>query len=120
MKEKGIGEYTEVTQMQDKKGKHISEWKPVSELRSVEKNISYFGYKKEFIQSHRLQETKSCRRASLTGVMNFHEPIEVKSENGIVYYRENDNHIHRNVPVYFDTQFGRFTNHNNGEFLSWL
>ena len=33
--------------MQDKKMEHISEWKPVSELRPVEKDISYFGYKKE-------------------------------------------------------------------------
>ena len=120
MKENVTGEYTEVTQMQDKKGKYISEWKPVSKMRPVEKNISYFGYKKEFIQSHRLQETKSCRCVSLTGAMNFHEPIEVKSENGIVYYRENDDHVHRDVPVYFDTQFGRFNNHNNGEFVSWL
>ena len=106
--------------MQDTTGKHISEWKPVSELRPVEKDISYFGYKKEYIQAHRVKETKRYHCASSAGGINFFEPIEVKSENGIVYYRENDNHVHRVVPEYFDTQFGRFNNHNNGEFLSWL
>lgn len=106
--------------MRDTKGKHISEWKPVSELRPVEKNISYLGYKKEFIQSHRLEETKRSHCSSSAEVINFFEPIEVKSENGIVYYRENDDHVHREVPEYFNTQFGRFNNHNNGEFLSWL
>ena len=29
--------------MRDTKGKHISEWKPVSELRLVEKNALSFG-----------------------------------------------------------------------------
>ena len=106
--------------MRDTKGKHISEWKPVSELRPVGKDISYLGYTKEYIQINRLKETKRYHCASSTGVINFFEPIEVKSEKGIVYYRENDNHVHRDVPDYFDTQFGRFNNHNNGEFLSWL
>lgn len=53
-------------------------------------------------------------------MMNFFEPLEVKSENGLVYYRENENQVHIDIPETFETQLGLFNNHNHGEFISWL
>ncbi len=99
----------------------ISEWRPVSELRKIEQNISGFGYIKEFIDEHRLHERKSPHCSNvITGQVDFFEPIEVKEDNGTIFYRENENHIHMDVPKIFETQYGTFNNHNNGEFSSWL
>ncbi len=99
----------------------IFEWRPVSELRQVEENISSFGYVKEFIDEHKLHEKKSPHVTNgITGQVNFFEPIELKENSSIIFYRENDNYIQMDKPEKFDTQYGTFNNHNNGEFTSWL
>lgn len=109
-----------VFEMSDKK-RFTSEWMLISELKPVEIDISDFGYKKEYIEEHGLNETKVFHWSnSTTGVMNYFEPLEVKSKDGLVYYRINENYVHMNEPDFFDTQFGRFNNHNRGEFDSWL
>ena len=114
-------EYKEKKEMAGRKNGYTSEWKPISELRPVERDISDFGYKKEYIEAHGLNETKvSHWSSSFTGIVNYFEPIEVRLKNGAVYFRLNENHIHMEEPVFFDTQFGRFNNHNRGEFHSWL
>ena len=48
------------------------------------------------------------------------EPIEIKAFGEEIIWRENENHVHMDVPGTFETQFGTFINHNNGEFSSWL
>ena len=107
--------------MSDKKKGYTSEWRSISELRPVAQDLSDYGYKKEYIEAHKLDETKIFHWSNMiTGVMNFFEPLEVKSEGGIIYYRVNENHVHMDEPEAFDTQFGRFNNHNHGEFVSWL
>ena len=52
--------------------------------------------------------------------MDFFEPLEVKEDGGVIFYRENHNHVHMEEPEIFETQYGIFNNHNNGEFTSWL
>lgn len=101
--------------------KKITEWKPISGLRPIEKNISGFGYNKEFIDANNLRDKKFSHETNcITGQVNFYEPLEVKEEGGEVYFRENDGYVYMDVPETFKTQFGTFNNHNNGEFLSWL
>ncbi|MDE5893879.1 MAG: hypothetical protein K2H45_13240, partial [Acetatifactor sp.] len=57
----------------------ISEWRPVSELKQVSENISAFGYVKEYIGEHRLQDNKQYHRSNkITGQVDFFEPLEVK------------------------------------------
>lgn len=100
---------------------HISEWQPFSDLRPIQYNISDLGYNKKYIEEHRLEEIKIfhwCNTAK--GIMNFCEPLEVKEENNNVFWRYNEEHIHMDLPKVFETQFGIFNNHNNGEFTSWL
>ena len=46
-----------VFEMSDKK-RFTSEWMLISELKPVEIDISDFGYKKEYIEEHGLNETK--------------------------------------------------------------
>lgn len=107
--------------MANKRKGFISEWQRVSELRPVGQDMSDFGYRKEYIEANGLNDTKVFHWSnSITGVMNFFEPLEVMLEDGKVYYRVNENHVHMDEPEYFDTQFGRFNNHNRGEFHSWL
>jgi hypothetical protein len=48
------------------------------------------------------------------------EPIEIKAFGEEIIWRENENHVHMDVPDTFETQFGTFINHNNGDFSSWL
>ncbi|MGI6580144.1 MAG: hypothetical protein ACOX3H_07920 [Saccharofermentanales bacterium] len=74
--------------------KQNNDWKPVSELKQIEKDISDYGYDIEF--------------------------IEVKEMNGSVFYREIGDLNNCEIPKVFETQYGRFNNHNNGEFPSWL
>lgn len=99
----------------------ITEWQTISELKQINEDISSFGYFKEYIEVHRLKDQKQyhCFNA-ITGQVDFFEPLEVKEEDGIIYYRENDSHVHMDEPESFETQFGSFINHNNGEFRSWL
>ncbi len=107
--------------MADKKIRHTSEWKPFSDLRSVQQKISGLGYKKEYIEKHNLNETKIFHWSnSITGVMNYFEPLEVMAEGDEIFWRYNENHIHKDEPETFETQFGTFNNHNHGEFTSWL
>lgn len=100
---------------------HKSEWKPFSDLRTVQHNISKLGYKKQYIDKYKLEETKIpyCRNIC-TGVINFFEPLEVKKEDNKIFWRYNESLSHFNIPKTFETQFGIFNNHNHGEFSSWL
>jgi len=99
----------------------ISEWRPVSELKQVGENISAFGYVKEYIDEHRLQDKKQRHCSNeITGLVDFFEPLEVKRNGNVIFYRENNNHIRMDKPEVFETQYGIFNNHNNGEFTSWL
>lgn len=101
--------------------RYTSEWKPFSELRPVQQNISSFGYNKEYIEEHKLNETKIFHWGNLsTGVMNYLEPLEVMAEDNEIFWRYNENHVHMDKPEVFETQFGTFNNHNHGEFKSWL
>ena len=96
-----------------------SEWMPISKLRTINKDISEYGYDKAFIDTHNLNEKKSYHWANGIGQVCFFEALEVMATSGEVFYRENDG-FHRKIPKVFETQFGIFTNHNHGEFLSWL
>lgn len=99
----------------------ISNWKPVSELKTIEKDISSFGYNKEFVDKYKLNEKKKSNSHSfISGKTCFEEYLEVKQKNGEFYYRENGNLTFMEIPTLFETQFGAFKNHNNGEFFSWL
>ena len=107
--------------MGEEKTRCTSEWRPFSELRAVENNISGLGYNKVYIEEHGLNETKIFNWSDMvTGVMCYFEPLEVKAEGSEILWRYNENHIHMDEPEKFDTQFGVFNNHNHGEFTSWL
>lgn len=118
---------------------NYTHWKSVSELQPIDVDISNFGYKAEYIESLVPDDIKNSCRADvatlddifsdcpffitknpLSAVINLSDPLEVKAVNGSVYYRENDDLIDRKPPEFFETQFGTFNNHNNGEFISWL
>lgn len=97
------------------------DWKPVTELKQIEEDISSFGYTKKYIDEYRLHDMKSPHGTNgITGQVDFFEPLEVKEQDGEIFYRENENHIHMEKPEIFRTQYGIFNNHNNGEFTSWL
>jgi hypothetical protein len=100
----------------------ITEWQPVSALREIEIDISGLGYSKEYIEKNHLSEKKSSHWINyITGQMCFYEFLELKVKTEKVYWRENDNISFReDIPEFFQTQFGHFNNHNNGEFESWL
>ncbi|MCR5736306.1 MAG: hypothetical protein K6G64_01485 [Eubacterium sp.] len=107
--------------MLEKKNSYISEWKSFSELRRIQNDISEWGYKKEFINNHCLEEKMKTRWCDMkSGVENFIEPIEVKIQKGELLWRYNEKKSHLKVPKLFETQLGIFNNHNNGEFTSWL
>lgn len=110
-----------VIQVNISKKTNISGWRPISELKQIEQNISEFGYSKEFIDKTRMYDKKtSCESDMMTGRINFFEPIEVREDGGVVFYRENEKHIYREISETFEMQYGIFNNHNNGEFFSWL
>lgn len=107
--------------MSEEKIRHTSEWKPFSELRSVQRNISGLGYNKDYIEEHDLNETKIFHWSNMvTGVMCYFEPLEVRTDGNEILWRYNENHTHVEAPEEFETQFGTFNNHNHGEFTSWL
>lgn len=106
--------------METKRKKYVSEWKPVSELTPVEKDISEYGYSKEYIEKNDLEAQKGFYRSSgITGRVSFYEPLELKTDGEDVLFRENDGYEEK-IPEKFRTQHGVFANHNNGEFISWL
>ena len=58
--------------------RHTSEWKSFSELIPIQENISGLGYNKEYIEEHKLNETKIFHCSDLiAGVMNYFEPLEI-------------------------------------------
>lgn len=48
--------------MADGLSRTISEWRPVAELKQVKEDISAFGYSKEYIAEHRLEDKNSLMR----------------------------------------------------------
>ncbi len=105
--------------MKEKKIRYVSEWKPFSELKHIQKNISSLGYRKEYVEEHNLEKMRIFNWSSQHSIC-FFEPLEVTADGYEILYRENENRIHYDVPEAFGTQFGTFINHNNGEFSSWL
>ena len=103
---------------------YMYDWRSISELRQIEEDISSFGYSKEFIAANTWLEKKKARSSSaITGRTAFRELLEVKEEDGSVFYREMENPVRlikEEAPETFETQYGIFNNHNNGEFSSWL
>lgn len=97
------------------------EWRPITELRTVEEDISEFCYDKEYIVANKWYRKKipHCTDSS-SGQVNFSEPLEVKEEGGEVFYCEKDSNAYGKAPETFETQYGTFINHDNGEFASWL
>lgn len=66
--------------------RHTSEGKPFSELRPVQQNISSLGYNKEYLEEHKLNETKIFHWSNLIiGVMNYFEPLEVMVEGNEIF-----------------------------------
>lgn len=107
--------------MGNKKKRITSDWEIFSELKPVHQDISEMGYKKEYIEKYNLSETKFFHWSnSVTGVVCYYEPLEVKVAEDKVFWRYNEKHVHRDIPEAFVTQFGTFNNHNHGEFASWL
>ena len=100
---------------------HTAEWQPISALRPVDMDISDYAYSKEYIAKHNLLDAKRPLWTNTRdGRINFYEPIEVMAMDGKVFFRINENRKIDRAPDHFDTQFGRFNNHNHGEFHSWL
>lgn len=107
--------------MRDRKKRTMSDWKTFSELRPIHQDISELGYKKEYIEKNNLSEIKYFNWSnSVTGVVCYYEPLEVMAEGDKIFWRYNENHVHRDIPEVFVTRFGTFNNHNHGEFTSWL
>ena len=99
----------------------ISEWRQFSELTAIDKDISGLGYKREYIEEHQLKEAKTLLGSgTVSGVINFDEPLEVKAEGDEIVWRQIEKRVYWDAPETFNTQFGLFINHNNGEFASWL
>lgn len=87
-------------------------WKPVSELK---------------VCGAECVEVKGSRdkRDVVQGDWNlgnehFTEPLEVKTIEGAVFYREMSDGFTPQVPEIFDTQYGFYDNHEHGEFSSLL
>lgn len=99
-------------------GQPEPKWMPLSEMKVIDRDISWFGYNEEFVTANDLRSKKHfhCAWEDKT---NFFEPMEVSAVDGGVLCREIDE-FKRITPEVFETQFGRFNNHNNGEFASWL
>lgn len=101
---------------------YVSDWYPISMLNSIEENISSATYTNEYINKNRLKEKKRANFSSEVPVFHacFFEPIEVQEKDGEILWRENDDFEHGKTPERFDTQFGSYINHDNGEFPSWI
>ncbi len=100
----------------------VSDWYPISMLNPIEENISSAAYTNEYINANRLKEKKRANCSSEVPVFHacFFEPIEVQEKDGEILWRENDDLEHKEAPERFDTQFGIYINHDNGEFPSWI
>jgi hypothetical protein len=99
----------------------INKWRPVSELRPIEKDISNLGYKKHFADVHELAKDKYKVWSSMNnGTACFYEPLELKEENGELFYRENAETEFAEEIESFETQLGTVENHDCGEFDSWI
>ncbi len=99
---------------------HVSDWRPFSELKEVKDDISCLGYTKRFIDEHGLETENYYWQNVLTGVTCFREPLEVKVDGREILWRQNQSPVRKDNTKVFESQFGPFINHNNGEFESWL
>lgn len=77
------------------------------------------GYKNDYIMETGLNKERRYDWQTPKAVC-FLEPLEVKVEGEDVYWRENETRTDNDIPDYFHTQLGYFSNYNNGEFDSWL
>lgn len=99
----------------------VSDWKPFSLLKAVAENISAYGYMREYIEANHLDDKKEWHaRNGSTGLTNYFEPIEVMLQGEELLFREFNGQGYQEEAKHFETQFGTFNNHNNGEFMSWL
>lgn len=81
----------------------IFEWRPDSELKQIEENISEFGYSKEFITKNRLYDKKSLHMSNMkTEQADSFELINVKEDCGVVFYCENEKRVHMKKPEVFE------------------
>lgn len=110
--------------MTDRQNGYVSDWKPVSVLKQIDHSIADLGYSIEYARASGLEAEKEASWTSYQPEERvcYFEPLEVKEENGIVWFRENDSipYVEAREPESFQTQFGTFRNHNNGEFMSWM
>ncbi len=55
-----------------------NEWRPITELRQIDHDISDYGYSKEYIEKYKLLDKKSPHASNMIkGQVDFFEPIEV-------------------------------------------
>lgn len=95
-------------------------WKDFSTLRKIKVDISRAGYSYEYAYAHHLFDILHVRMKNLNNrIVWFEEPLEVKRQGGKILYRVSDK-LERKMPIFFNTSLGRFENHNNGEFASWI
>ena len=98
-----------------------NEWRPITELRQIDHDISDYVYSKEYIEKYKLLEKKSPHVSEMIkGRVNFFEPIEVAEIDGEIVFKEHNDCLEKMIPDSFTTQYGTFENHNHGEFFSWL
>ena len=83
-------------------------------MRSVQQNISNFGYNKIYIKEHKLNKTKISHGSNLiTGVTNYFEPIEVMVVVGNYTYFGQNKMVTRLNILTGETAF--FTNKSDEE-----
>lgn len=95
-------------------------WREFSKLRRIDADISQAGYSFAYAKEHRLFDKLRVQMEDLSqGIVWFYEPMLVENREGEIVWRASTV-WHREIPDVFDTKFGRFENHHNGEFTSWL
>lgn len=103
------------------KKKMKNEWRLISELRPIETDISNLGYRKHYADVHELAKEKyKVWSSEVNGTACFYEPLELKEENGELFYREKFEPEYVEEVEYFETQLGTVENHDCGEFDSWM
>lgn len=91
-------------------------WRPISELREVEADISMFAYAADSKEAKRMVDEEGAEVVSRGyGQVNVYEPLEINLDGDTVVYREGGPSLWHETPETFETQFGTFANHNNGE-----